>query len=368
MLNIATLVGARPQFIKAAALSRVFKTNHPEVKERIIHSGQHYDSKMSEVFFEELEIDRPHFNLEIGSGSHANQTAGTMMALEKVLMEINPDVLIIFGDTNTTLAGALTASKLGIPIAHVESGLRSFNMDMPEEINRIISDRLSTFLFCPTSTAVDNLRAFATLHGGRPDSLHPFIGNTGDVMYDTCLYYSQRAKGHLLENLEIEPENYILATVHRDFNTDSRENLQDILLTMEQLADKYPVVFPVHPRTRSKLTEFGLKLPNSVLTTEPLSYLDMLQLEANARFILTDSGGVQKEAFFFRKPCVVLREETEWVEIVSSGNALLCGSDPRRILSAIEHFETTKNLSFPDFYGDGTAAQKICQTLVDHLK
>ena len=368
MLKIISLVGARPQFIKAASLSRIFNSRYKnEVEEILIHSGQHYDNQMSEVFFTELQIPKPKYNLAVGSGSHAEQTAQIGIALEAILIAEKPDIVIVFGDTNTTLAGAITAAKLNIPIAHIESGLRSFNNAMPEEINRIITDRLSTFLFCPTIEGVKNLSPFVNKYVDKINANNPLVMNCGDVMFDSSLFYRQQANDEVLRTNKLAPNNFVLATIHRDFNTDDKKRLINILEVLDELASEVKIVLPLHPRTVQKMIDFGMSNPKNIKLIKPVSYLEMLSLEANSRFIVTDSGGVQKEAFFFKKPSIILRNETEWTEIVENGNALLCDADPIQIKSGFSYFMTNPNLNYPDFYGNGKAAEIICKTIVNEL-
>jgi len=362
-------VGARPQFIKAATLSRIFNSRYKnQVEEIIVHSGQHYDSQMSEVFFTELQIPKPKYNLEVGSGSHAQQTAQIGMALEPILQAEKPDIVIVFGDTNTTLAGAITAAKLNIPIAHIESGLRSFNNNMPEEINRIITDRLSTFLFCPTDEGVKNLQNLGSKPQLKTDAENPWVVNCGDVMFDSSLFYRQQANDEILKYNQLKPNEYVLATLHRDFNTDNKTRLLDILTALDELAEDVKIVLPLHPRTVQKMKDFGIEKPKNIKLIKPVSYLEMLSLEAHAKFIITDSGGVQKEAFFFKKPSVILRNETEWTEIVKNGTAQLCDADPAKIKTSFGYFMSQSQLNYPDFYGNGNAADLICETLVNQLK
>jgi UDP-GlcNAc3NAcA epimerase len=368
MLKIISLVGARPQFIKAASLSRIFNSQHSKsVDEIIVHSGQHYDDKMSAVFFTELEIPLPKYNLGVGSGSHAQQTADTTWKLEEILLKEKPDCLVVFGDTNTTLAGTLAASKLNIPIAHIESGLRSFNRAMPEEINRIISDTLSTFLFCPTEEGIKNLSYVTRDKSQTTSGLNPWIENVGDIMLDSSLFYSKKTSLEILSRIGLESNKYVLATVHRDFNTDDKERLSDIFITLNRLAQRLPIAIPLHPRTVQKLKEYNISDLNNIKIIPPVSYLEMLSLEAHSKFIITDSGGVQKEAFFLEKPSLILRNETEWTEIVEHGNALLCDADPERIKSGFNHWMNAPKLEYPNFYGNGNTAELICNTLIKHL-
>jgi UDP-N-acetylglucosamine 2-epimerase len=322
-MKILTVVGARPQFIKAAPLSRRLRKNHTEI---LVHTGQHYDYQMSQVFFEGMNIPAPDHELGVGSGSHAQQTANMLAGLERVMLAERPDVVLVYGDTNSTLAGAVVAAKLGIPIAHVEAGLRSFNMTMPEEINRILTDRVSTVLYCPTQTAVDNLRHEGIANG---------VELVGDVMHDAAMEGATRAEqdSRILERLKLQRGEYVLATIHRASNTDDPANLRAILHAL--IEHKEPIVLPLHPRTSKCVEQAGLmdELANAkhIQVIEPLGYLDFVMLERSARLIITDSGGVQKEACYFQVPCVTLREETEWVETVESGWNVLVGADSEKI-------------------------------------
>ncbi len=369
-MKIISIVGARPQFIKAAAVSRVLRSKS-EVEEVLVHTGQHYDENMSEVFFEELEIPKPDYNLEIGSGTHGAQTGRMLGAIEQVLLKEKPDFVLVYGDTNTTLAGALAAAKLryegkskisyraGIPVAHVEAGLRSFNRHMPEEINRILTDHASDVLFSPTEAGVKNLLC----EGIPEDRIH----QVGDVMYDAALYYASRAnaRSQILDQLELQPKGYILATVHRAENTDDPCRLQAIFEGLRLIAKKIPVLFLIHPRTRAVLEQERtlLKPLRHLRLFDPVGYLDMMMLEKNASLIATDSGGVQKEAFFYHIPCITLREETEWVELVELRWNVLVGCDPARIADAA--FRAKPNISSPSLYGDGHAAERIVQCLLE---
>lgn len=351
-MRIVTIVGARPQFIKAAPVSKALRAaGHQEI---LVHTGQHYDYGMSKIFFEELNIAEPDVNLEIGSGSHGSQTGQMLIHIEQVLLAEKPDRVLVYGDTNSTLAGALAACKLHIPIAHVEAGLRSFNREMPEEHNRVLTDHCADLLFCPTRTAVDNLA-----HEGITKGVH----RVGDTMYDAVLQFAEiaRQRSTILQDLEIEPKEYLLVTVHRPYNTDSPENLQAILSAFGELDE--PIVFPVHPRTLKMLKTFNLnsKIENLKLI-EPVGYLDMLMLEQNARLILTDSGGMQKEAYFFAVPCVTLRPETEWVETVEAGWNVVVGADKTCIIQAVRSFMIPSD-AHPMLYGDGQAAGQIIQAL-----
>lgn len=352
-MKILTVVGARPQFIKAAPVSRALRKEATEV---LVHTGQHYDQAMSDVFFDELQIPRPNYHLHVGSSSHGAQTGMMLQKVEKVLLDEKPDAVLIYGDTNSTLAGSLAASKLHIPVAHVEAGLRSFNKRMPEEINRVLTDHVSKWLFCPTETAITNLRKEGITEG---------VYHTGDVMLDTVLFNRQLAaeRSDILDRLDFTPQSYLLVTIHRAENTDDPDRLKSIVSALNQI--DVPTVFPIHPRTRGKLEALGLKLENpQIKTISPVGFLDMLQLEVNAKKIVTDSGGVQKEAFFAQVPCITLRDETEWVETVQLGANCIVGADEEKILQAISQF-TVDFSSLPAVYGDGQAANEIVRYLLE---
>jgi len=361
MITIATIVGARPQFIKAAAISRAiakhnkFKANgFPQINEIIFHTGQHYDYEMSAVFFKELGLPDPAYHLGIGSGNHGFQTGKVMEKLEGPLMKIKPDLVLVYGDTNSTLAGGLTAAKLKIPVAHVEAGLRSFNRDMPEEINRVLTDHLSSWLFCPSEQAVKNLAKEGIRNGA---------SMVGDVMYDVCLWHQQRIDKHnnLLSELGLQSGSYALATIHRAENTDDQESLSSIFKGLERVVSEgTPVVLPLHPRTKKMLHVFSINY-QKIKTIPPVSYEEMLFLEKNAKVILTDSGGLQKEAFWLGIPCITLRNETEWVETVQSGWNIIVGNDADLLDHAIHNLPAGKQGK--KFYGNGKAAEKI----VNHI-
>jgi UDP-GlcNAc3NAcA epimerase len=359
-VRIATVVGARPQFIKAAVVSRAV-ADRPGISEVLIHTGQHFDENMSEVFFREMSIPPPRYHLGIRAGSHGEQTGRMLMAIEAVLLESAPDCVLVYGDTNSTLAGALAAVKLHIPVAHVEAGLRSFNRRMPEEINRILTDHASDILFAPTEHGVRNLLA----EGVRPEA----IRLVGDVMYDAALYYGSRAaaESRVLVDLGLERMSYALATVHRAENTDHPERLESILEALTLLSGELPVVLPLHPRTRKILDQHGITLPvgDRLRVIEPVSYLDMIQLEQHAALILTDSGGVQKEAFFHRVPCITLREETEWSELVELGwNRLAPPTLPAARIAAAARESLFSRGEEAQPYGRGKTAQAIVETLL----
>ena len=359
-MRIVTVVGARPQFIKAAALSRAIRNDYAgQIEEVLVHTGQHYDDNMSKVFFEELDIPHPKYNLEISGGQHGAMTGRMLEGVENVLLQEKPDWLLVYGDTNSTLAGALAAAKLHIPVAHVEAGLRSFNMRMPEEVNRILADRVSSLLFCPTETAVNNLRTEGVSRG---------VHNVGDVMYDVALFYRNRARQNstVLQTLGLTQGSFALATCHRAENTDDPQRLSSILFALAEIATQLPVVLPLHPRTRKLIRDYGLASLLAQLTvTDPLSFLDMVALEQSSRFILTDSGGVQKEAFFYGIPCITLRDETEWVETVDLGWNQLVGASTPSILSAANGImqDPLKPVS-AEPYGTGRAANDILALMI----
>ena len=353
-MKILTVVGARPQFIKAAAVSRELRKSHREV---LVHTGQHYDFLMSEVFFRELDVPAPDYNLDVGSASHGIQTAQMMIRLEEVVIKEKPDRILVYGDTNSTLAGALVGSKLQIRVAHVEAGLRSFNKTMPEEVNRILTDHVCDLLFTPTDTASRNLAREGITKG---------VFQVGDVMYDALLHNIEIAerKSFILDRLNLRPRGYVLATMHRAANTDAKARLEAIMNAIARVG--ITVILLLHPRTRDRLREFGFEGmmhgASNVRIMEPVGYLDMLVLEKNARVILTDSGGVQKEAYMFKVACITVREETELVETVEAGWNTLVGESLDRIPELIQKTQTEPQ-SHPDFYGDGTAAKRIAQTL-----
>jgi UDP-N-acetylglucosamine 2-epimerase len=349
-VKVASVVGARPQFIKAAPVSKEVRAHNEEV---LVHTGQHYDENMSEAFFRVLEIPEPDYNLEVGSGSHATQTAEMMRGLEGVFEKEKPGFVLVYGDTNSTIAGGLTAAKMGIPLGHVESGLRSYNRSMPEEINRVVTDHLASVLFCPTQTSVDNLAREGITRG---------VHLVGDVMYDVALQMAQAARGrNVAERFGVRRGEYLLATIHRPSNADDREVLTGIVEALVKCGRT--IVFPVHPRTRRSLQAFGLwdALASSVKVLDPVDYLDFLALLMNAAKVVTDSGGVQKEAYFFGVPCITLRDETEWIETIEDGWNALVGTETEDILHAIEHFNPsgTKSKSF----GDGHAAERIARII-----
>ncbi len=374
LIKILNVVGARPQIIKASAISRAIRHHFSqEISEIIVHTGQHYDKELSDVFFDELEIHLPHYNLGVGSAGHGRQTSMMITGIEEVLLKEKPDCVILYGDTNSTLAGALAASKLHYPVIHIEAGLRSFNKSMPEELNRIMSDHASTLLFAPTNAAFKNL----INEGFRPENSPPYtIDNpkiylTGDIMYDNTLFYAglaEKKKSSFLENLNLKRDSYALVTIHRDTNTDDVIRLGNILTTLISLAkhNNINLVMPFHPRTvislKSNLPELYGELCNLeyVRIIPPVSFLEMILLEKNSRMIITDSGGVQKESHFFKKPCIVLRKETEWIELVRNGTARLVDADPVRLRTEFLYFmEKHEELEYPGFYGNGKTAEFI---------
>lgn len=378
MFKIITVVGARPQIIKAAALSRTIRKNFAnKIEEIIVHTGQHYDQNMSEVFFQELQIPKPNYNLHVGSGAHGAQTSEMIKGLEEILVQEKPEYLVLYGDTNSTLAGAIAASKIHIPIVHIEAGLRSFNKSMPEEINRIMCDHTSTFLFSPTHTGFKNLlNEGFTINKGKHTIDNPGIFHCGDVMYDNSLFFSAISEKNslILKDLELQDKNYILVTIHRNNNTDDVERLSNIFNGLLQIAEssKKMMVLPLHPRTKSKVDTLSPDLSKNIDKSPfikiipPVSFLDIIQLEKNSDLIITDSGGVQKEAYFFSKPCIVLRNETEWVEIIEADTAILVDSDPDRMKVAFEKLSGTKK-KFPKIFGEGNAAGFICEKLIENF-
>jgi UDP-GlcNAc3NAcA epimerase len=378
MLKIVTIIGARPQIIKAAALSRAIREFYSDtIHEVILHTGQHYDRNMSDIFIEELGIPQPDYNLGIGSASHGQQTADMIKGIEDILIKEQPDWCVLFGDTNSTLAGAVAASKIHIPVAHIEAGLRSYDKTMPEELNRIGCDHCSTLLFAPTQTAIENLiREGFDTHAKPPYHInHPGIIHSGDVMFDNTLFFKEIAlsKTDIFHKLNLPQQGYALCTIHRPHNTDNKERLASILSAIIDISHEtgLMVVVPLHPRTVKYLNAADaelvnrLKSYNSIKLTDPVSFLEMTALEAHADIILTDSGGVQKEAYFFNKPCVILRNETEWVEIVEKKAGILADADYALIKQAVHDFRSNPPIEFPALFGDGQAAKNICNYLAD---
>jgi len=352
-MKVLTILGARPQFIKAGIVSLTLK-NYPSIGEILVHTGQHFDDNMSDVFFRQMKIPKPKYNLNINNLGHGAMTGRMLEAIEVILMKEKPGCCIVYGDTNSTLAGALAARKFHIPVLHIEAGLRSFNMDMPEEVNRILTDRISDVLYCPTTTAVNNL-----LKEGF-DHFKCKILQSGDVMQDAAFYFSKQAT--LVEKMPRLPETpYILTTIHRAENTDAPDRLSEIIMALNTLAEKRHIVLPLHPRTKKILSDRKIKL--NFPTIEPLGYLEMLQYIKGASLVITDSGGLQKEAFFFKKYCITLREETEWTELVENGYNYLVGHKTELIISLSQlHFG--KEIQKPvNLYGDGKAADFICRSI-----
>jgi len=376
MLKILTLVGARPQFIKAAAISRAIKNSFSDkIEEVIVHSGQHYDANMSSVFFEELGLPMPDHIFKLQAKGHSGQTAEILNQLEKVLLNEKPNALLVYGDTNTTLAGALAASKNHIPLIHIEAGLRSFNKTMPEEINRILTDHCSSLLFCPTKTAVHNLKVEGIDHSTEKCSVDtPKVYACGDIMYDNSLYFSKYVKADILKKNSLE--NYLLFTMHRPSNTDEPLRLKSICRMLMRLAEKHQqiIAFPMHPRTKKALlTHLNVEELDAfmhhrfVRVMEPVSFTDMIALEKNCEMVITDSGGVQKEAYFFEKPCLILRSETEWVEIVAQGAAAVVDVSEDKLNRSYDLLRSN-SLTFPKLFGDGRSAEFICKKIVEEIQ
>lgn len=356
-MKIVTIIGARPQFIKAAVVSREIK-KYSNIKEIIVHTGQHFDKNMSDIFFEEMEIPIPHYNLNINGLTHGAMTGQMLEKIENILIIEKPDWIIVYGDTNSTLAGAVAAKKLNIKITHVEAGLRSFNASMPEEINRILTDRISNILFCPSYNAVENL------HNEGFKNFECKIIEVGDVMKDASLFYSSRAKRPDL----ILPKNFILCTIHRAENTDNSENLNSIFSTLELLSKTMKVVIPLHPRTKSKLDNINFDFEKSTIDfISPVGYLEMIWLIRNCRLVMTDSGGLQKEAYFFKKLCITLRNETEWLELVKHKYNFLCGSNTEAIIETYNKLiKSCESIDFrDDLFGDGLSAAKIVSNILE---
>lgn len=359
-MKIVTIVGARPQFIKAAAVSRAIaeynltiNDQRSTINEVIVHTGQHFDRNMSDVFFEEMDIPRPDYNLNINSMNHGAMTGRMLEKIEEILLKENPDFLLVYGDTNSTLAGALAAAKLHVPVAHVEAGLRSFNRSMPEEINRVMTDHISSFLFCPTRASLTHLANEGITRG---------VFYVGDVMYDAAIAFGRIAekRSTIIQDLDIVPGKYLLSTVHRAENTDDPVRLNSILTAFQSLAKDWTIVFPVHPRTRRKLLELTTTFNSHII--DPVSYLDMVQLEKNAYCILTDSGGVQKEAYFHQVPCITLRNETEWVETVQCGWNQVSGTNAESIINAVQIAKKGRQITD---YGEGRTSETIIRHLIE---
>ena len=381
MIKIVTIIGARPQIIKAAALSRAIKNNFSsQITEIIVHTGQHYDDNMSQVFFDELEIPLPNYNLNVGSGNHGKQTATMISAIEDVLLIEKPNAIVLYGDTNSTLAGAMAASKIHIPVIHIEAGLRSFNKSMPEEINRIMCDHVSTLLFSPTKTGFNNLiqEGFLSQNNAPYSIDNPKIYHCGDVMFDNSLFFSKISdiKTSIINDLKLKNNGFILATIHRNNNTDEPIRLNALFKSLNDISINHQlqIVLPLHPRTSnlldrnlSKDLAEAIRLNSNFKIISPVSFLEMLALEKNCCLVMTDSGGVQKEAFYFEKPCVILRPETEWIELLENGAALIADADENKIKFSFEQLIAKKDLSFPKLYGDGNAAVFICSEIINQI-
>jgi UDP-GlcNAc3NAcA epimerase len=380
MIKLLTVIGARPQIIKAAAISRAIAKYFPDViEEKILHTGQHYDANMSQVFFDELGIPQPDYNLGVGSGKHGEQTAKMIAGIEEILLSDSFDGVILYGDTNSTLAGAVAASKIHIPVFHIEAGLRSFNMTMPEEVNRIVCDQLSSICFSPTKTGIDNLKreGFLDSPAKFKNGKGRLVINSGDVMYDNSMYFASLAeqKSDILSKLGVKPNQYILTTIHRPNNTDDPSRLTSIISSLLSITERdgITLVLPLHPRTKNLL---GKNLEKSVyekLMASPLvkvippaSFFEIIVLEKNARIVMTDSGGVQKESFFFERPCVILRPETEWTEIVEYGAGVIADADFQRIVDGYNQL-VGQDVHFPKLFGDANAAKHILDGIVDYI-
>lgn len=380
MKKILTIIGARPQIIKAAALSRAIRVGFADmVQEKILHTGQHYDENMSSVFFDELNIPQPDYNLNVGSGAHGAQTARMIEGIENVLTAEKFDGIVLYGDTNSTLAGAVAAAKLHIPIFHIEAGLRSFNMSMPEEVNRIACDHLSSILFAPTQVAIDNLtnEGFMNSQAHFKNGKARLVLNSGDVMYDNSMFFASiaEAQSNILSEIGLQPNDFILATIHRDNNTDIAERLNNIFRALVDIAENNhkTIVLPLHPRTAKLLQQnLDAELYTRVVSCgmikiiEPVSFLDMIMLERSASLVMTDSGGVQKEAFFFEKPTIILRPETEWIEIINNNAGILVDADYDRIVAAYDELSSRK-VEFPQLFGDANAATFIVKQILTYI-
>jgi len=375
-MKLVTIIGARPQIIKAAALSRAVRSFSHPVREIIVHTGQHYDPNMSDVFIRELGIPEPDYNLGVGSGSHGRQTASMLAGIEEILITEKPDWLVVYGDTNSTLAAAIAGSKIHVPDAHIEAGLRSYNKQMPEEINRILCDHVSTLLFSPTSAGFVNLKKEGFKENNPPFSFdNPGIFHCGDLMYDNSLFFADQASvlTDITDRLELKTSKYILATIHRNNNTDDPIRLNALLETLSDVANEngLRIILPLHPRTRKMMDQFltdevksKINKPHFIII-EPASFLEMIVLEQQAELVITDSGGVQKEAYYFKKPCIILRPETEWIELVENGCAKICDADPEKIRNAFNEL-SEKSLEYPPVFGDGKAAEFILEKLWEH--
>ena len=380
-IKLLTIIGARPQIIKAAALSRAIRTRFIDtIEEIIVHTGQHYDEAMSAVFFEEMGVPKENYNLNVGSKGHGHQTGQMLAGIEDILLKEKPDALVVYGDTNSTLAGALAAAKLLIPVVHIEAGLRSFNKTMPEEINRITADHVSTLLFSPSESGFINLvrEGFLPNNDGPYTADNPKIYHCGDLMLDNSMYFGtvSEQKSSVINTLGLAGKEFLLATIHRNANTDDASRLSALFLALNNISleNNLLVVLPLHPRTRKMLdTHLQPEVKTAVennpgfMIVEPVGFLDMIALEKQAKMIITDSGGVQKEAYFFNKPCIILRPETEWVEIVDAGAAIIADADYGRIMNAFEELKN-KQIDYKPIFGDGQAAEFMCEEILKHIK
>ncbi len=358
MLKIVTIIGARPQFIKAAVVSRYIRDNHNnELKEIIVHTGQHYDSNMSDIFFEQMDIPKPDYFLDINGLGHGAMTGQMLEKIEKVLIDEKPDWVLVYGDTNSTLAGALAAKKLHIKLAHVEAGLRSFNMAMPEEVNRILTDRISDILFCPTDQAITNLNKEGY------ENIDTSILKSGDVMQDAAIYYSSKSQKPEIST----SEKFILCTIHRAENTDDLNRLKSIFSALTELSKSHQIILPLHPRTNNIIKKNNLDIDEkNINIIDPVGYLEMIDLLKSCDFVMTDSGGLQKEAFFFDKLCLTLRDETEWVELVDNSFNVVVGSNTKSIINGVEKLKTFSPDFEKDLYGKGKAGQNIVEAIINH--
>lgn len=381
MKKILTIIGARPQIIKSAAISRAIRTKFSDkITEVLVHTGQHYSASMSDVFFTELGLSQPDYNLNVGSGSHGSQTAEMIKGIEELLEKEKPNAIVLYGDTNSTLAGAIAASKIHVPVVHVEAGLRSYNKSMPEEINRIMCDHVSTLLFSPTKSGVLNLEKEGfKLNNEAPFSIdNPKVYHCGDIMYDNSIYFAEQLKNIIppYELMALQAESFFLGTIHRPANTDNPEQLKSIFRAFIALANLYPshsIYLPLHPRTRRAMNMHlepellqRIEEKTQIKIIPPVSFVIMIALQQNCDLVITDSGGLQKEAYFFEKPCVILRPETEWVEIVEQGAAVLVDADKDRIVDGVVSMMNQKELKFPLLYGDGKAAEFIVEKIIKH--
>ncbi|MDR1847345.1 MAG: UDP-N-acetylglucosamine 2-epimerase (non-hydrolyzing) [Bacteroidales bacterium] len=373
MTKLITIIGARPQIIKASALSRAIRNHFSDkIEEVIVHTGQHYDANMSDVFFTELDIPKPKYNLAVGSGSHGVQTSKMIEGIEDIILREQPDAIVLYGDTNSTLAGAIAASKLHLPVVHIEAGLRSFDKNMPEEVNRIMCDHVSTLLFSPTKTGYNNLlrEGFSPQITERPTYNNPNVYHCGDIMYDNTIFFLQKADAKYA-NQNPYGQNFILCTIHRDTNTDNPHRLNSIFQAIEQLSQIRKVILPLHPRTRKMLPQMldkdllqRLNSNVNINIIEPLSFLEMTFMESKSGIIITDSGGVQKEAYYLKKPCVILRPQTEWIEIVRNGNATIADANCEKIISLAQNYINNPPKDYPEIFGDGNAAKFMCEEIV----